>query len=150
MIGNRLKQLRGDKSQEEVAKKIGISRARLSHYETGRSEPDTEIIQKLATYYNVSTDYLLGISYYNNSNGSHDRLNVGEEREPYGTQYHTKPEQLLTPEDLKVLEEIKKHPVLFHDLANAPEKKIKQLIKMWEFIKKDLEEDDDHDEIIED
>lgn len=60
MIGKRLKQLRGDKSQEEVAKQIGISRARLSHYETGRSEPDTEIIQKLATYYNVSTDYLLG------------------------------------------------------------------------------------------
>ncbi|HHY74084.1 MAG TPA: helix-turn-helix transcriptional regulator [Bacillus bacterium] len=59
MIGERLKKLRGKMSQEEVATKIGISRARLSHYETGRSELDTEILKKLADFYNVSTDYLL-------------------------------------------------------------------------------------------
>jgi len=59
MIGDRLKKLRGNRSQEEVAKKIGISRARLSHYETGRSEPDSEILKKLAEFYNVTTDFLI-------------------------------------------------------------------------------------------
>jgi len=59
MIGERLKKLRGKRSQEEIAIKIGISRARLSHYETGRSEPDSEILKKLADFYNVSTDYLI-------------------------------------------------------------------------------------------
>ncbi|EIJ79173.1 immunity repressor protein [Bacillus methanolicus PB1] len=60
MIGDRLKKLRGKRSQEEIAQKIGISRARLSHYETGRSEPDSETLKKLADFYGVSTDYLLG------------------------------------------------------------------------------------------
>lgn len=59
MIGERLKKLRGKKSQEEVAQQIGISRARLSHYETGRSEPDSETLKTIAKFYNVSVDYLL-------------------------------------------------------------------------------------------
>lgn len=59
MIGDRLRKLRGKMSQEEVAEKVGISRARLSHYETGRSEPDSEILGKLAEFYNVTTDFLI-------------------------------------------------------------------------------------------
>ncbi|MGD6993952.1 helix-turn-helix domain-containing protein [Sutcliffiella horikoshii] len=59
MIGKRLKELRGKRSQEEVAEKIGISRARLSHYETGRSEPDSETLQNIADFYDVPIDYLI-------------------------------------------------------------------------------------------
>ncbi len=59
MIGGRLKSLRGKKTQEEVANHIGVSRARYSHYENGRSEPDYDTPQKLADYFKVSTDYLL-------------------------------------------------------------------------------------------
>lgn len=59
MIGGRLKSLRGKKTQEEVANHIGVSRARYSHYENGRSEPDYDTLQKLADYFKVSTDYLL-------------------------------------------------------------------------------------------
>ncbi|MCY7911880.1 helix-turn-helix transcriptional regulator, partial [Bacillus haynesii] len=36
MLGGRLKSLRGKRTQEEVAKQIGVSRARYSHYENGR------------------------------------------------------------------------------------------------------------------
>jgi HTH-type transcriptional regulator, competence development regulator len=60
MLTKRLKNLRGKTTQEEVAGRIGISRARYSHYENGRSEPDTETLNKLADYYDVSVDYLLG------------------------------------------------------------------------------------------
>lgn len=60
MLGTRLKELRGKTTQEEVAEKIGVSRARYSHYENSRSEPDTEILNKLADYFKVSTDFLLG------------------------------------------------------------------------------------------
>lgn len=60
-LGRRLKQLRGNKTQDEVAKIIGISRARYSHYETGRSEPDNEVLQALAKYYAVTVDFLLGL-----------------------------------------------------------------------------------------
>ena len=59
MLGGRLKNLRGKRTQEEVAKQIGVSRARYSHYENGRSEPDYETLKKLADYYKVTIDYLL-------------------------------------------------------------------------------------------
>jgi len=137
MLGERLKKLRGKRTQEEVAKYIGVSRARYSHYENGRSEPDTETLKKIASYYNVTTDYLLGLE----KKEEKARYRVSNEHNKYDEQS----ELLLTSEELKVLQEIKKHPILFHDLANAPEKKIKQLIKMWEFVKKDLESDD-HEE----
>lgn len=45
MLGGRLKSLRGKRTQEEVAKQIGVSRARYSHYENGRSEPDYETLK---------------------------------------------------------------------------------------------------------
>lgn len=61
-FGEKLKQLRGKKTQDQVAKDIGISRARYSHYENERTEPDMELIHKIAAYYKVTTDYLLGKS----------------------------------------------------------------------------------------
>ncbi|PTX53961.1 DNA-binding XRE family transcriptional regulator [Melghirimyces profundicolus] len=60
MLGKRLKALRGKRTQEDIAKALDISRARYSHYENGRSEPDTEMLQKMADLFGVSTDYLLG------------------------------------------------------------------------------------------
>lgn len=49
-------------TQEDLASKLGISRAALSHYETSRREPDYETMNKIATYFKVSIDYLLGRS----------------------------------------------------------------------------------------
>ncbi len=61
---NRLKCLRGKKSLQEVAEDIGISRATLGYYESGERKPDIEILLKIARYYNVSCDYLLGLTEY--------------------------------------------------------------------------------------
>lgn len=62
MIGQRLKELRSkNKSrQEDIAKAIGISRARYSHYENEIREPDNETLKLLANYFGVTVDYLLG------------------------------------------------------------------------------------------
>ena len=61
-VGIRLKQLRKDLhlTQEEAADKLGISRARYSHFENGRNEPDNELLLDMANFYNVTVDYLLG------------------------------------------------------------------------------------------
>ena len=61
-IGKRISSLRKGKNltQEELAKRIGISRAALSHYEKDRREPDSETLKKFADFYNVSIDFLLG------------------------------------------------------------------------------------------
>jgi transcriptional regulator with XRE-family HTH domain len=60
MLGKRLKELRGKRTQEEIAALINISRARYSHYENEHVQPDNELLQKMADIYNVSVDYLLG------------------------------------------------------------------------------------------
>ncbi|HEX7057746.1 MAG TPA: helix-turn-helix transcriptional regulator [Bacilli bacterium] len=60
--GRRIATLR-DKNkwtQEELAKKLGISRAALSHYEKGRREPDFATLTKLADVFSVSVDFLIG------------------------------------------------------------------------------------------
>lgn len=46
-------------TQEEMAEKIEVSRAALSHYESGRREPDMEILEKIATFFNCSIDYIM-------------------------------------------------------------------------------------------
>lgn len=62
MIGERLKQLRTEKGlrQSDIAEIIGVSRAAYTQYELGMNEPDISTIQQLASFFNVSTDYLLG------------------------------------------------------------------------------------------
>ncbi len=39
---------------------LGITRQAYSKYENGQSEPDIETINKLADFFDVTTDYLLG------------------------------------------------------------------------------------------
>lgn len=59
---NKLRDLREDRdlTQEDVAKLIGIDQRTLSNYENGRTNPDSFVIVKLADFYGVSADYLIG------------------------------------------------------------------------------------------
>ncbi|WP_059105918.1 helix-turn-helix domain-containing protein [Shouchella shacheensis] len=61
-FGDRIAQLRNKQNltQAGLADKIGISRASLSHYEKSRREPDYATLKKLADFFDVSTDYILG------------------------------------------------------------------------------------------
>lgn len=54
-------------TQEELAKKIGYTRTAISAWEIGRNEPSNTDTIKLAEYFGVSTDYLLGKSDNRNS-----------------------------------------------------------------------------------
>ena len=49
-------------SQKSAAEQLGVSQALLSHYEKGIRECGLEFVVKVADFYNVSTDYLLGRS----------------------------------------------------------------------------------------
>ena len=59
---NRLRELREDRDlrQIDVASATGIDQKTLSNYETGKTNPDSNAILRLADYFNVTTDYLLG------------------------------------------------------------------------------------------
>jgi transcriptional regulator with XRE-family HTH domain len=62
MIGERLKQLREKRklTQQELADALNISRGTYAHYEINRREPDDSTKLKIADYFKVTTDYLLG------------------------------------------------------------------------------------------
>ncbi len=58
----RIRDLREDHdlTQSDVAKILGMSQTGYSKYETGENDIPTQILIKLARYYNTSIDYLLG------------------------------------------------------------------------------------------
>lgn len=58
----RLRDLREDMelNQTEIAKMLGMSQTGYSKYETGENDVPTEILIKLARFYNTSIDYILG------------------------------------------------------------------------------------------
>lgn len=61
---NRIKNLREDRDlrQIDVAIATGIDQRTLSNYETGKTYPDAPSIVRLAAYFGVSCDYLLGVT----------------------------------------------------------------------------------------
>ncbi len=59
---NRIRELREDRDlrQIDVANATGIDQKTLSNYETGKTNPDSFAILRLADFFDVTSDYLLG------------------------------------------------------------------------------------------
>lgn len=49
-------------TQTDIAKHLHLSPSTSSHYEKGLTVPPTEVVYRLAEFYNVTTDYILGKS----------------------------------------------------------------------------------------
>ena len=64
MIGERLKQLRikNGLKQQELANMFGLSSGTISFNESEQRKPDIDFIVAVAKYFDVSTDYLLGLT----------------------------------------------------------------------------------------
>ena len=64
MITEIIKRLRSERniSQQELAQRIDSNQRQVSKWENGVIEPNLESLIKLADYFEVSTDYLLGRS----------------------------------------------------------------------------------------
>ena len=63
-FGNKIKALRSEQgiTQQQLAKKLGLVRATVSAYEQGIKYPSIDVLIKLCSFFNVSSDYLLGLS----------------------------------------------------------------------------------------
>ena len=61
-IGDRIAELRknAQMSQFQLAKVLGIGTSTLGMYETDKRKPSPKVLEKMADYFSVSTDYLLG------------------------------------------------------------------------------------------
>ncbi|KNF08092.1 helix-turn-helix domain-containing protein [Gottschalkia purinilytica] len=133
-FGERFKMLRMEKglNQEELIKEFNekyhysFTKSAVSQYENDKRIPEINALSDFADYFNITVDFLLGKSDVRNTH-----------------------EDDFTQEELELLEKIKSDPeisILFHDLKSAPKKKIKQLLKTWEFIQQQFDEMEDEEE----
>ena len=114
MLGTRLKILRNQKklTQKQLAEKINVTHVSISGYESGNRSPDTDTLQRLADFFEVSTDYLLG------------RTDI----------------PALTPQDKDEAEfqAFANNPelsVFYKELPGSDEEAVERLRKIWDIIK---------------
>ncbi|MEG0470736.1 MAG: helix-turn-helix transcriptional regulator [Solibacillus sp.] len=72
--GERLRMLR-DKmnlSQKDLTERLNINRSTYARYETSSTQPDYDTLTKLADFFGVTTDYLLGRSNQESSSDSYE------------------------------------------------------------------------------
>ena len=99
---NRLKLLREEKGlfQKDIATLLNVSIPAVNQYESGKRDMSTETVVKLAEYFGVSTDYLLGKSNIRNSEKVDlDKLQIGLSTKDYSN---------ITDEQLKQIEDFAK------------------------------------------
>lgn len=62
MLNKRIRQLRTEKkmTQKELGAILGVGKTTISQYESNTRKPDVETLKRLADYFCVSVDYLLG------------------------------------------------------------------------------------------
>ncbi|MGG1554962.1 helix-turn-helix domain-containing protein [Paenibacillus ferrarius] len=84
VLGSRIKYLREklDISQKRLADALGITNIQVSRYETGDRKPDPDTIKKIAEFFDVSSDFLLGVT--NDQMESNNETNSSTGRAFYG------------------------------------------------------------------
>lgn len=71
---------------EEAAEELGISRQRLSNWENGGSEPDLEMVRRVAELYGMTVDELLESDFCGKSTGK-EKETVNEKQQTFWEQY---------------------------------------------------------------
>ena len=63
-LGEKIKSLRLEKdlTQTELAQELGVSKGIISIWENNINEPKATYIQRIALFFGISADYLLGIT----------------------------------------------------------------------------------------
>ena len=102
---NRIKELRQIKglTQKELAGCLSVSDSTLSYWERGNYEPDHNNLIKLADYFNVTTDYLLGRDNRANPEKSQATPNATDFLRQY---YYDRTGRYPTPDELIELDRI--------------------------------------------
>ena len=129
MISKKIKDLRRQKglTQKELASKIGIGVSTLGMYEINKRTPDYDVLQKLASYFGVTTDYLIKPS------------TVCEDKSPYGL----RPIPALSEQELAEIADLVDSDPAFAEIREAFQKGSKDVkeffalgVKMYQMEKK--------------
>ncbi|RIJ65500.1 helix-turn-helix domain-containing protein [Rummeliibacillus sp. POC4] len=111
-LGTRIKQLREryNISQKDFAQKINVSNVVLSRYESDERKPDYDTLEKIADYFEVSVDYLLGRSSTQNKSTNEN-------------------------EEFQVFANDPSLQKWYKELPKSKEEDLRKLRKMWEILK---------------
>lgn len=114
---DRLKKLRKEKNlyQKELAEHLGVSRPTVTQYESGQRKPDNETLEKIADFFSVSIDYLLGRT---NEKSSADKIKKALTDDP---ELSDAWEKISQREDLQLL---------FKQTKDMDESSIRQVIRI--------------------
>lgn len=127
MLHERLVELRKSKkmTQKDLAKKIHISRDTYAQYEIGRRKPDYETLERIANFFDVTTDYLLG--------RTDDPSPADKSSDDLTKQYPILAD--IDPELLqRFAEVIKEDPyqsLFFDDILSASKEEREQIVREW-------------------
>ena len=104
MLSERIKELRTTRgiSQAELGKEVRLTQQAIAKWEKGIAEPDSETIAKLADFFQVTTDYLLGKSNLPN----YTPLNISESLQGAKAGFHRSEFEELTQDEVDALAKI--------------------------------------------
>lgn len=113
MLSSRLRSLRENRkiTQADVADRIGVARTTYAMYEQGKREPDLETINTIASFYEVTSDYLLGRT-------NQKQININKDEEEF--------QAFANDPSLQKW---------YKELPKSKEEDLRKLRKMWEILK---------------
>lgn len=126
MFGDRLKELRKNKNltQEDIGVFCGVGNATISNWEKNLTDPPIEIIIKLANYFGVSIDYLLGNDI--NSPTTIDKVNQALREAGL-----VNSDETLKEEEIKLaLDQARQYKILMTKLLDTPTKYQENAVKI--------------------
>ena len=111
-LGYRLRMLRKSKamSQEDLGRKLGVSKVSISGYEKGIRVPSMETLMAMLKIFDVSADYMLGRD-----------LNIACEKEDNMLVFSTS--------DVDIIDSLRKKPKLYNQIAQNPDRFFDILMK---------------------
>ena len=125
----RIKELRQEKgvTQEKLAEHLKLKQQTISAYENGTNEPDLKVLDKMARFFGVSIDYIVG------------RSDVRDPAEKIAKAVADEPDLMLFWEEMRKRRELK---LLFKQIRDLPPEHIKRIIRIIKAI-----EDEDNNTI---
>jgi transcriptional regulator with XRE-family HTH domain len=116
-LGKKLSSLRKERNltQDELAKALNIGKSTIAMYETDKRSPDAEMLKVLASFFNVSIDYLLDMP---ESENNIQQISDAVKDDP---QLHEFWDMLKEREDLQIL---------FKQTKRLDSKGIQQIIRI--------------------
>lgn len=113
-LGDRIKIVRGEKTQKEFAALLGVSRDVLANWETGRARPSTDDIVVIANTVNVTTDYLLCLVDNPKAHKTTVSVDTSRQVETLALSRSDNPDDDLPEEALQQIEDFKQYMRLKH------------------------------------